>query len=518
MVLMIIVSSFPFPVFLFHFRNITWQVAVSQDSSYVAALMTNTISIVCTDKKRSSESQLIELPTLFRKYPVERKVVWSDDSLYVLVLAGTPEQQAIAVYSTISQSPGFLSVFSATNPDRRQQQQQNATVASESYRCVDIVSVAASTPANVLLIYSNATAAHVYLSASGQPDRVSRMSFECGGTKAGNERNKKEKMVESAVWLAHINALLLMTANASGIDSTLIISVFKCEFPSVAMTLVSMQDLSITRGPSLLLSVDGSQSSDKSVSMAASLHRGGSSILGMLLGNRIGESTRQSHTAEVSMPVQCMAISPDDRLMMILFTDGYVTLLEMRADSDVGSSLQRLCVLSERFRLQPESTRSSNIGNSAAAATTDQSSSSTAAPPSSAAVISTTEDRVTTVHFLSDHLFAAVTAQGRVELFHIHVTSSTSTSTVSIVGANHFADALPPPLGPCCTTSSCRLPTHLLKDNETDHDNITSNLSIEGLGSMNSINCRLVFLRAIDAWTSQVHPYPYIHPSSCPIP
>ena len=199
--------------------------------------MTNAISIVCTDKKRSSESQLIELPTLFRKYPGERKVVWTDDSSYVLVLAGAPEQQAIAVYSAVSQSPGFLSVFSATNPDK---QQQHSAAARESYRCVDIVSLSAGTsgtPASFLLIYSNATAAHVYLSASGQPDRVTRLSLECGGKKAGKERSKKEKTVESAVWLSHINMLLLLTANASGIDSSLVISVFKCEFPSVSTRL-----------------------------------------------------------------------------------------------------------------------------------------------------------------------------------------------------------------------------------------------------------------------------------------
>ena len=477
--------------------------------------MTNAISIVCTDKKRSSESQLIELPTLFRKYPGERKVVWTDDSSFVLVLAGASEQQAIAVYSTVSGSSGFLSVFSATNPDKRQQQQQNSTVANESYRCVDIVSLPSGTSgstSSILLIYSNTTAAHVHISASGQPDHISRLSLECGGKKAGKERSKKGKIVESAVWLAHINMLLLMTANASGIDSLLVISAFKCEFPSASATLVALQDLSIVRGPSLLLSIEGSN--DRSASMAASLHRGGSSFLGMLLGSRIGESDdRQSHKAEVSMPVQCVAVSPDDRLILILFTDGFITLLEVRAGIDVGSAAHQLCVLSERFRLQPERTSGSGNGTSAAATTTDKPSPSSSSSSSSPTVLSTTVDRIITVHFLSSDLIAAVTAQGCVELFRIDVTSSSSTSTVAILGANHLADALPPPLGPCCTTSSCRLPTHMINPNDTDHDSITASIQrgVTGqrgtTGAVNSISCRLIFLRAVDAWTSQVHPY-----------
>jgi len=341
---------------------------------------------------------------------------------------------------------------------------------------VEVVSLHSASPGQTsfLLVFSDATAAYVELeTATGQPSRVEHVALECGGPGHG----PKGVAVEAAMWLETSCTLLLLTGAATGVDSAAGVHVFRCQFPMGATAVASVHDAALSRGPPLTLSVD-----PRDDASSGQPRRGGAGggLMGYLLGHRQPEvADGRRLTTQLSMPVAQLAASPDERLVLVVFADGAVTLL--------GLGAQPLTVLSERFLLQP---LPSPAGTPATAAATGDGGSHVNGSGGGSGggehhAPALTPHRLTSAHFLSPTLLAAATADGRIDLVALTVAVSSTAAAVSVAPASHLADALPPPLGPCCVAAS-----HLAAP------------APAGPGA--APRCRLVVLRAVDAWTSQL--------------
>jgi hypothetical protein len=476
-----------------------WRVSISPDGSHIASLLTNLISIV-SNVGGANFSDKIELPTAFRSNPRARRTVWSEDSTLFLILCS--KGLNIAMYSPQKGLVNTVPARDLFNSLLGSGSKSNKSVSrSNGIKCIDILSMRCPQSGqhsnsesfeklSFLVVYSDSSIAYINLSSLGNPSKISLLLNNAQGMVS----NRRKPLRVEAVTLLQQNNVIIMTTNSSSGKSDMI-DVFLFRLPSLG-TLSASLSSSTKQAPMLALQEISLARGAPNEALINPVHKyiNLNGLVGFFSAGLLGQ---QSKEVDVSISITQLVVSPDEKFLIILFSDGYISVLGLNSVDDDSLSL---FILRERFT---PSSLVEDYNQEVRTVMTMADDIPVLAQDSSIDI-----SRISSIHFLRAHTFMTVSIQGIVQLFDIMVKKDENNSLQEgelpqlekgrgMFLVRSFADILPPSLGPC-TTSTILLKNSIL---HRDYDNIPNETNPE---DNNTLTAQIVFLRAIDTITSQI--------------
>jgi hypothetical protein len=480
------------------------------------------ISIVST-VGGANFSDKTELSIAFRSNPRARKIIWSEDSTLVLILCCRGLN--IAVYSP---QKGLINTIAAkdlfSNLLGTGSKSHKSVSSSNGIKCIDIVSMRCPQSeqhsnsesfekSSFLVVYSDSSIAYVNLSPLGNLSKADQQIFVLNNAKGMVSNRRKPLRVEAVTFIQQSNVLIMATNSSSG--KTDMIDVFLFRLPSIATLpsslsssnkqapMLALQEISIARGAPIEASINTVQKCNRNLNGIVAFFSAG------LLG-------QQSMDLDISISIMQLAVSPDEKILIILFSDGYISILGLSSDDADSVSLN---ILRERFvpsNLVENHNQEVELLTTAHGTTTTQVDDSTSLLARDS---SNNISRMSSIHFVRANSFMTVSVQGIVQLFDIMMKKDENSSFKEvelpqlddgrgIFVVHSYIDALPPSLGPCATHSILlQTPLSNLKISipNSDYDNIRNkaNMITNPEDNNTTVTAQVVFLRAIDTSTSQ---------------